>query len=294
MHQLPTSNADYIIIAVSTNYDQNKNCFDCSAVEAVLKDILQATKAQSKKPLIIIKSTVPIGYTEQIKAQLQADNIIFCPEFLRETKALYDNLYPNRIIIGTTEATAEKAAQFVELLQQGAIQKTKKVLFVGNTEAEAIKLFSNTYLAMRISYFNELDTFAEARGLDAISVIRGVCADLRIGEYYNNPSFGYGGYCLPKDTSQLLATYGDIPEKLIQAVVESNRTRKQFIADRIMGMLRADEVPADGNQKTTENKVVGIFRLTMKSSSDNFRESAVQDIITRLKEKGIPLIMNPC
>ena len=285
------AHADYIIIAVSTNYDQKKNCLDCSAVEAVLKEIVQATKTRSKKPLIIIKSTVPIGYTEQIKTQLQADNIIFCPEFLRETKALYDNLYPSRIIIGTTEATAEKAAQFAELLQQGAVRKTEKVLFVGNTEAEAIKLFSNTYLAMRVSFFNELDTFAVAGGLDAPSIIKGVCADLRIGEYYNNPSFGYGGYCLPKDTSQLLATYQGIPEKLIQAVVESNRTRKQYIADRIMDMLHAVEVSVDGSQKTTENKVVGIFRLTMKSSSDNFRESAVQDIITRLKEKRIPLII---
>ena len=285
------AHADYIIIAVSTNYDQKKNCLDCSAVEAVLKEILKATKTQDKKPLIVIKSTVPIGYTEQIKAQLQADNIIFCPEFLRETKALYDNLYPSRIIIGTTKATADKAAQFADLLQQGAVRKTEKVLFVGNTEAEAIKLFSNTYLAMRVSYFNELDSFAVARGLNAPSIIKGVCADPRIGEYYNNPSFGYGGYCLPKDTSQLLATFQDIPEKLIQAVVESNRIRKQYIFDRIMDMLRAVEASADGSQKTTENKVVGIFRLTMKSSSDNFRESAVQDIITLLKEKGIPLII---
>ena len=285
------AHADFIIIAVSTNYDVKKNCLDCLAVEAVLKEIVQATKTRSKKPLIIIKSTVPIGYTEKIKAQLQAENIIFSPEFLRETKALYDNLYPNRIIIGTTEETAEKAARFADLLQQGAVRKTEKVLFVGNTEAEAIKLFSNTYLAMRVSYFNELDTFAVAKGLDAPSIIKGVCADLRIGEYYNNPSFGYGGYCLPKDTSQLLATYQDIPEKLIQAVVESNRTRKQYIADRIMDMLRAVEVSVDDSQKTTENKVVGIFRLTMKSSSDNFRESAVQDIINQLKEKGIPLII---
>ena len=283
--------ADFIIIAVSTNYDVKKNCLDCLAVEAVLKEIVQATKTQDKKPLIVIKSTVPIGYTEIIKAKLQADNIIFCPEFLRETKALYDNLYPSRIIIGTTEETAEKANQFADLLQQGAVRKTEKVLFVENTEAEAIKLFSNTYLAMRVSYFNELDSFAEAKGLDAVSIIKGVCADPRIGEYYNNPSFGYGGYCLPKDTNQLLATYQDIPEKLIQAIVESNRTRKWYIADRIMDMLRADEISADGSQKTTENKVVGIFRLTMKSSSDNFRESAVQDIITRLKEKGIPLII---
>ena len=285
------AHADYIIIAVSTNYDQKKNCLDCSAVEAVLKEIVQATKTRSKKPLIIIKSTVPIGYTEQIKTQLQADNIIFCPEFLRETKALYDNLYPSRIIIGTTEATAEKAAQFAELLQQGAVRKTEKVLFVENTEAEAIKLFSNTYLAMRVSFFNELDTFAVAGGLDAPSIIKGVCADPRIGEYYNNPSFGYGGYCLPKDTSQLLETYQDIPEKLIQAVVESNRTRKQYIADRIIDMLNAGRISTDGSKKTTENKVVGIFRLTMKFSSDNFRESAVQDIINRLKEKGIPLII---
>lgn len=285
------AHADFIIIAVSTNYDTKKNCLDCSAVESVLKDILQSTKSQDKKPLIVVKSTVPIGYTEQIKTKIQADNIIFCPEFLRETKALYDNLYPSRIIIGTTKATAEKAAQFANLLQQGAIQKAEKVLFVGNTEAEAIKLFSNTYLAMRVSYFNELDTFAVARGLDASSIIKGVCADPRIGEYYNNPSFGYGGYCLPKDTSQLLATYQDIPETLIQAIVESNRTRKQYIADRIMGMLHADAVPAAGDKKTTENKVVGIFRLTMKFSSDNFRESAVQDIINRLKEKGIPLII---
>lgn len=285
------AHADFIIIAVSTNYDIKKNCLDCSAVESVLKEIVQATKTQSKKPLIVIKSTVPIGYTEQIKTQLQADNIIFCPEFLRETKALYDTLYPSRIIIGTTEATAEKASQFADLLQQGAIRKTEKVLFVGSTEAEAIKLFSNTYLAMRVSYFNELDSFAAAKGVDIVSIIKGVCADPRIGEYYNNPSFGYGGCCLPKDTSQLLATYQDIPEKLIQAIVESNRTRKWYIADRIVDMLRADEVSVDGGKKTTENKVVGIFRLTMKSSSDNFRESAVQDIITLLKEKGIPVIV---
>lgn len=284
--------ADFIIIAVPTNYDIEKNGFDCSSVETVLKEILQVTENLPEKPLIIIKSTVPIGYTEKIKKQFHADNIIFCPEFLRETKALYDNLYPSRIIIGTTDVTAEKAAQFAGLLQQGAIQKTDNILFTGNTEAEAIKLFSNTYLAMRVSFFNELDTFAISKGLDAATIIHGICADPRIGEHYNNPSFGYGGYCLPKDTSQLLATYQDIPESLIQAIVESNRTRKQYIAEKVMEMLQTyQEKQLTGKKKTVESNIIGVYRLTMKSASDNFRESAVQDIISCLKENEIPLII---
>ena len=286
------SRADFIIIAVPTNYDPAKSSFDCSAVESVLKTILQVTKNRKDKPLIIIKSTVPVGYTKEIQKKLNAANIIFCPEFLRETKALYDNLYPSRIIIGTTDATAERAAQFAGLLQQAAIQKTDNILFTGNTEAEAIKLFSNTYLAMRVSFFNELDTFAVSKGLDAATIIHGVCADPRIGEHYNNPSFGYGGYCLPKDTSQLLATYQDIPESLIKAIVDSNRTRKQYIAEQVMEMLQTyQENHPTGKQKTEESNIIGVYRLTMKSSSDNFRESAVQDIISCLKEREIPLII---
>ena len=299
--------ADFIVVAVPTNYNQKKDYFDCSAVETVIKLVLEITADNAKKPTIIIKSTIPVGYTRQIREQFRADNILFSPEFLRESKALYDNLYPSRIIVGydkEDEKTLEKAKIFASLLQQGAIKEDIPTVFMGFTEAEATKLFSNTYLALRVSYFNELDTYAEVKGLDTAQIITGVCLDPRIGDYYNNPSFGYGGYCLPKDTKQLLANFKHIPENLIRAIVRSNDTRKDFIADHVLAIAgehdlgdtyppanRADEAPAADQEPPHLDLTVGVYRLTMKTGSDNFRESSIQGVMQRLKNKGASIIV---